>query len=80
MPQDVDLLRLAEKENWSDTLIAEALKIEEKDVPVWLKNWKRAKNIVNALNPSESFRYAVKYSTSTLPSDTHSIIGKFNSF
>lgn len=64
MPQDVDILRRATTENWSHPQIAKALEIDEKDVPRWLEDWKRAKSIVNAKNPSESFRLGVKYSIS----------------
>ncbi len=62
MPRDIEVMQRAEKENWTHKQIAKAIEIDEERVPGWLESWERAKDIVNAVNPSESFRKGVKYS------------------
>jgi hypothetical protein len=62
MPNDVKALLTAEKENWTEDQISKALEIEISQVRDYLERFKIAKKIVNAINPSESFRYAVKQS------------------
>jgi hypothetical protein len=60
MPDDVRILEQAEKENWSDKRLGQALELDDEQVKRLKKNYKIAKSIVFAKNPSESFRLAVK--------------------
>ena len=69
MPADVKTLLTAEKENWTDDQIAKALEIDISLVIEYLERLKTAKKIVDAINPSESFRYAVKQSIKYALSD-----------
>ena len=62
MPETVRKLEAAERENWSRSRIAEELEIEEKEVDRWLEGFKRARDVVFAVNASESFRHGVKHS------------------
>ena len=61
MPDDAILLEQAESEHWSDDQIADKLEIERDSVPEWRKKIIRAKSIVDATNPAESFRHSVRY-------------------
>lgn len=62
MPDDVNTLLIAEKDNWTEEKIAKALEIDTNQVKDYMKRFEVAKKIVDAINPSESFRYAVKQS------------------
>ncbi len=62
MPNEIDILKQAEQEDWNDEALAEALDMEEEDVPFWRESYRRAKEIVDAPNAAESFRYGVRYS------------------
>jgi len=62
MPDDVDILEEAEQEGWDDATLAEALEIEEDQVEFWRESYRRAKDIVDAPTPAESFRRGVRYS------------------
>ena len=62
MPDDVDTLEMAEQENWDDARLAGALQVEEEDVGRWRLSYQRAKAIVDAPTPAESFRHGVRYS------------------
>jgi len=62
MPDDVDTLERAEQEGWDDARLAQALEIEEKQVGHWRLSYERAKAIVDASTPAESFRRGVRFS------------------
>jgi hypothetical protein len=62
MPHDAKLLEQAESEQWSDDRIAHELEVERDSVPEWRKKIIRAKPIVDAPNPAESFRLSVQFS------------------
>jgi hypothetical protein len=62
MPDDVDTLERAEREDWDDARLAQALEIEEKQVGHWRLSYERAKAIVDAPTPAESFRRGVRFS------------------
>jgi hypothetical protein len=62
MPQDALLLERAESERWSDERIAKELEVEKDAVPKWRKKIMRAKNIIDADDPAESFRLGVRFS------------------
>ena len=62
MPDDVDALEQAEHESWNDTELAEAIEVEESQVPDWRESYRRAKLIVDAPTPAESFRRGVHFS------------------
>ena len=62
MPDDVDTLERAERESWDDARLAQALEIEEKHVGHWRLSYERAKAIVDAPTPAESFRRGVRFS------------------
>ncbi len=62
MPEDVKLMDQAESENWPDDRIAKKLEIEPDSVPEWRQKYLRAKSIVDADSPAESFRLGVRFS------------------
>lgn len=62
MPHDVDILERAEREQWNDARIAEALEIPEEKVEEWQRSFQEAKAIVDAPTAAESFRRGVRYS------------------
>jgi len=62
MPDDVDTLEMAEQEGWDDAQLAQALDVEEEHVGHWRRSYQRAKSIVDAPTPAESFRRGVRYS------------------
>ena len=62
MPDAVDTLEMAEQEGWNDARLAQALEVEEGDVGLWRLSYQRAKAIVDAPTPAESFRHGVRYS------------------
>ena len=62
MPDDVDTLEMAEQEGWDDARLAQALEVEEEHVGRWRLSYQRAKAIVDAPTPAESFRHGVRYS------------------
>jgi hypothetical protein len=61
MPHDAILLEQAEFENWPDERIATELEVELDTVPEWRKNIVRAKSIVDAANPAESYRLSIQF-------------------
>lgn len=61
MPQDVTLLEKAEKENWSAQEVSQHLEIPLEQVPTLQDSYRKARSIIDAPNPSESFRKAVQY-------------------
>jgi hypothetical protein len=62
MPRDVDALERAEREGWEDARLAAALEVEVEQVPRWRRAYQRAKDIIDAPTPAESFRRGVRYS------------------
>jgi hypothetical protein len=62
MPHDAELLEQADSEQWSDDRIAKELEVERDSVPEWRNKVKRAKSIVDAANPADSFRLSIQYS------------------
>lgn len=62
MPDDVDTLERAEREDWDDARLAHALEVEEEHVVHWRRSYQRAKSIVDASTPAESFRRGVRFS------------------
>jgi hypothetical protein len=62
MPNDVDILEQAEQEEWEDDRLAESLGVPAEQVGLWRESYRRAKEIVDAPTPAESFRRGVRYS------------------
>jgi hypothetical protein len=62
MPDDVDTLEQAEQEGWDDACLARALDVPEDKVEFWRESYRRAKGVVDAPTPAESFRRGVRYS------------------
>jgi hypothetical protein len=62
MPQDAALLKRAQTEQWPDDQIAKMLEVDLEEVPRWRLKYMRAKSIVDAANPAESFRFGVRFS------------------
>jgi hypothetical protein len=62
MPDDVDTLEQAEEEGWDDARLARALEVAEDKVEFWRESYRRAKDVIDAPTPAESFRRGVRYS------------------
>jgi hypothetical protein len=62
MPDNVDTLEQAEQEGWDDARLAHALDVEVDKVGFWRESYRRAKEIVEAPTPAESYRRGVRYS------------------
>jgi hypothetical protein len=62
MPDAARNLERAEQEGWSDERLAGALEVDLKDVPMWRKRFRDAVEVVDASNPAEAFRNAVRQS------------------
>ena len=60
MPKVIDVIERARSEKWSDEKVAEKLEMKPKDVPQLFENFDNACRIVEAENPSESFRESVR--------------------
>jgi tRNA(Ile)-lysidine synthase TilS/MesJ len=60
MPNDVRVLIKALEEKWSENKISEELKIDINEVNNYLARFEVAKKIVDASNPSESFRNSIR--------------------
>ena len=60
MPREVDVLERAEREEWDDARVARALEMEVAAVPDWRWAFTRARQVVDAPNPAETFRRAVR--------------------
>jgi len=60
MPNTARNLERAEKEGWTDARLAQALSIELPEVASWRKRFRDAVEIVDAPNPAEAFRNAVR--------------------
>jgi len=62
MPEAVRTLEQAAKENWPTSRIAEMLDVEVEEVEQLTAAFDRARQIVDAENPAELFRNAVRFS------------------
>ncbi|WP_340105096.1 hypothetical protein [Rhodohalobacter sp. 8-1] len=62
MPDDIVILEKAERDNWSFEQLAEALEMEPEKVEFLLRGYERAKDIIDAPSPAESFRRGVRHS------------------
>jgi hypothetical protein len=62
MPRDVDTLERVEREGWEDARLAAALEVEVEHIPRWRRAYQRARDIIDAPTPAESFRRGVRYS------------------
>lgn len=56
MPDDIDILEKAEKEDWTLEQLAHALEIEPDKAEFLRHGYERAKDIIDAPSPAESFR------------------------
>lgn len=59
MPQEVDLLEKAERENWESSRIAKEIDLPQEQVDGWLKKFREAKEIMDAPSLIKSFRRAI---------------------
>ncbi len=59
MPDDVDTLARAERENWDAARIARKMEIPEDPVAGYQRAYRNAKAIVDAPSPAEAFRRGV---------------------
>jgi len=62
MPDDVRILEQAEREGWPLKKLAQALECNEEIAERFRVSYIRAKDIVDAPNAAESFRWGVRYS------------------
>ncbi|MFO7845816.1 MAG: hypothetical protein R6V27_04575 [Balneolaceae bacterium] len=62
MPGDVDILDKAEKEDWTLEQLAHSLEIEPEKAELLRREYQKAKDIIDAHSPAESFRRGVRYS------------------
>lgn len=61
MPQDIEILEKADIEHWDNAKLAKELELDEEQVNLLKKNYRQAKEIVDAPNPAESFRRSIKH-------------------
>ena len=62
MPDDIDILENAENENWSTDQLSEALEVDSKIALFIQESYEKAKEVVDAATPAESFRNGVRHS------------------
>ena len=62
MPETARNLERAEKHGWSDERLAKAIEVDVSEVPAWRKRYQDAVEVVDAQNPAEAFRHAVRQS------------------
>jgi hypothetical protein len=62
MPQNIDILHNAEKEDWTLEQLAQALEMEPENAEFLRRGYERAKDIIDAPSPAESFRRGVRHS------------------
>jgi hypothetical protein len=65
MPEAVDILESAADEGWPIEKVAGALEVEIDEAKDALLALERARKVVDAENPAESFRWAVRYAINT---------------
>lgn len=62
MPDDIDLLEKAEKEDWTLEQLANTLGLEPEKAERLRNNYEEAKDIIDAPTPAETFRRGVRQS------------------
>jgi hypothetical protein len=62
MPREARTLERAAKERWSTERIARELKCDQAEAAEALRCYQRARDVVDAENPAESFRWGVRQS------------------
>lgn len=62
MPQDIDILEKADNEKWSLRRLSKALNVDPENAEILRRSYYRAKDIIDAPTPAESFRRAVRHS------------------
>lgn len=62
MPDVARNLERADKEGWNDERLAKAIEIEVSEAPQWRERYREAVKVVDARNPAEAFRNAVRQS------------------
>ncbi|REL24857.1 hypothetical protein DYD21_17010 [Rhodohalobacter sp. SW132] len=62
MPSHIDILEKSEQENWPLEKLADAMDTDTKLAEFYRREYGKAKEIVNAPNPAESFRRGVRHS------------------
>jgi len=62
MPDDIEMLERAERENWDASHLAKALDIPEDKVELYQSLYREAKDIVDAPTLVQAFRHGVRYS------------------
>jgi hypothetical protein len=60
MPEEVDILEQAERENWEPQQLAEALGIEPVKIDIWQELYRTSKSIVDAGSCIDSFRASLR--------------------
>ncbi len=58
----MDTLERAERGDWDNARLAQSLEVSEDRVEFWRESYRRAKSIIDAPTPAESFRRGVRYS------------------
>lgn len=62
MPEDIEILEKAEKEDWTLEELAHALEMEPEKTEFLRRGYGKAKDIIDAPSPAESFRRGVRHS------------------
>jgi hypothetical protein len=62
MPEEVDALEQAERENWDRQRILDEIDVEEERLDEWIRHFYAAREIVDSRTPIEAFRRGVSYS------------------
>lgn len=62
MPRYVELLERSDEQGWSDERLADELDVDLEQVEDLKERFERAKDVVDAPTPAESFRRGVRYS------------------
>jgi hypothetical protein len=60
MPEEVDILEQAERENWEPSRLADTLGIEEAKVNIWQDLYETSRQIVDASSCIDSFRNSLR--------------------
>ncbi|MEX0722588.1 MAG: hypothetical protein WD053_01855 [Gracilimonas sp.] len=62
MPEDIDILEKSENENWSLEQLSDALDVDFETANFLRSGFEKAKEIIDAPSPAESFRRGVRHS------------------
>lgn len=65
MPKMVSILEQAEREKWPPKKIAAKAEVDVEDVDDWMDALRRAKQVIDADNPAESFRNGIRQDIET---------------